>query len=132
MLESATRICDAAFGNLVLSEGARFRAVAVHSKQGRADRWSQYPEFDLSDRPGVPLDRVVKTKDVVHILDLREDQSYIRKDNRIVSLVEVDGARTLLVVPLLKENEVLGAIAIYRQAVSPFSDKQIELGAGST
>jgi GAF domain-containing protein len=127
ILENATRICDAAFGNLVLREGAKFRAVAVHGKHGRAEHWRQYPAFDLSDRPGVPLDRAVKTKDVVHIPDLRTDQSYIGKDSRIISLVEVDGARTLLIVPLIKENEVLGAIAIYREAVSRFSDKQIDL-----
>jgi GAF domain-containing protein len=81
----------------------------------------------LRDRPGVPLDRVVKTKQAVHIADLRTDQSYIGKDSRIVSLVEVEGARTLLVAPMLRENEVVGGIAIYRAEVRPFSDKQIEL-----
>jgi class 3 adenylate cyclase/putative methionine-R-sulfoxide reductase with GAF domain len=128
VLANATRICEASFGNLVLREGtSNFRAVAVHSTQGYGDRWWANPVFDLRDRPGVPLDRVVKTKQAVHVADLRTDQSYIGKDSRIVSLVEVEGARTLLVVPMLRENEVVGGIAIYREEVRPFSDKQIEL-----
>jgi len=128
VLANATRICEASFGNLVLREGtSNFRAVAVHSTQGYGDRWWANPVFDLRDRPGVPLDRVVKTKQAVHVADLRTDQSYIGKDSRIVSLVEVEGARTLLVAPMLRENEVVGGIAIYRAEVRPFSDKQIEL-----
>ena len=128
VLANATRICEASFGNLVLREGtSNFRAVAVHSTQGYGDRWWANPVFDLRDRPGVPLDRVVKTKQAVHIADLRTDQSYIGKDSRIVSLVEVEGARTLLVAPMLSENEVVGGIAIYREEVRPFSEKQIEL-----
>ena len=128
MLANATRICEASFGNLVLREGtSSFRAVAVHSTQGYGDHWWTNPVFDLRDRPGVPLDRVVKTKKAVHIADLRTDKSYIGKDSRIVSLVEVERARTLLVVPMLRENQVVGGIAIYRQEVRRFTDKQIAL-----
>ena len=77
--------------------------------------------------PGSPLDRVAKTKKVLHIHDLRQDQSYLDGHPRIVSLVDTAGARTHIVVPLLKESEVIGAIIIYRQEVRPFTDKQIEL-----
>src|SRR5262249_46971858 len=126
MLANATRICEATFGNLFLREGHIFRAVAVHSnKQGYDLR--RNPVIDLRDNPGVPLDRIVKTKQVIHIPDLRTDQSYVGKNDRMVSLVEVAGARTLLNVPMLKDDEVVGVIGIYRQEVLPFTDKQIEL-----
>src|SRR5262249_44943693 len=68
-----------------------------------------------------------QSKQVVHIPDLTADQSYVDRDSRIVALVESAGARSLLAVPMLKENELVGAIAIYRQEVRPFSEKQIDL-----
>ena len=127
ILANATRICEATFGHLWLFEGYTVRNVATHSEQSYADYRRRNPVIDLRDHPGVPLERLAKTKRVVHIPDLRTDQSYIAKDDRIVSLVEVAGARTFAVVPLLKKGELIGAIALYRQEVRPFTDKQIEL-----
>ena len=127
MLSNATRICEATFGNLFLRDGHIFTAVAVHSKESYADFWRHNPTIDLRGQPGIPLDRIVETKQVLHIPDLRDDQSYKGKNSNIVALVEVAGARTFVAVPMMKDDELIGVIAMYRQEVRPFTDKQIEL-----
>ena len=128
MLESAVRICEANFGNLFLSEGNTFRIVALQSAPPAwAERWQRDPVLSIPDKSGIPLARLARTKQVVHISDLRAEQSYIERDYPIVALIELADARTYLAVPMLKENELVGAIAIYRQEVRPFIDKQIAL-----
>ena len=127
MLENATRICEAEFGNLFLREGDSFRGVGVHGQSDYAASFRREPVVRMKDHSDVPLFRVLKDKHVLHIPDLRQDESYLAGKHRIVSLVDTAGARTLLNVPMLKENEIVGVIGIYRQEVRPFTDKQIEL-----
>ena len=127
ILANATHLCEATFGNLFLREGLVFRAVAVHGKESYVDYWRRDPVVDLREDPGVPLDRAVKSKQVVHVPDLRIDPSYTERNARIVALVEIAGARSFVMVPMLKEGEIIGTVAMYRQEVRPFTEKQIEL-----
>jgi two-component system, NtrC family, sensor kinase len=128
ILANATRICEAKFGNLFLYEQDAFRAGALHgAPPAYAKQWRQNPVVYLRDHPLIPLARLAETKKVEHIADLRGERGYIEGDPVFVTLVESAHARTMLLVPMLKESELVGAIVIYRQEVRPFTDKQIGL-----
>src|SRR5262249_7316611 len=77
--------------------------------------------------PGNPLSRMIATKQVQHINDMSMEKAYIEREPAPVVLVEAAGARTVLLVPMLKENELTGAVVITGQEVRPFTDKQTEL-----
>ena len=126
MLENATRICEAKFGNLWLREGDNFRIGATHdAPPAYAEARRREPVIHFS--PGDLLSRMIATKQLHHITDIRLEQAYIEREPGAVALVEAAGARTVLIVPMLKEKELIGVVAIYRQEVRPFTEKQIEL-----
>ena len=131
MLSNAVRICEAKFGNLFLYEDDSYRAVAIHGPPDYAERWRRNPVILLAEHRGNPLDRLTRTKDVLHVLDIRADPEfaaqYAAHDPRMVNLIDHAGARTMLLVPMLKETELIGAIILYRQEVRAFTDKQVEL-----
>ena len=128
MLENATRICEARFGNLVLyqNENDAFRMAAMHGAPPEfAEKRGREPIIHPS--PKNPLFRVAKTRQLLHIIDLRIDEAYVDGDLPTRAFVELAGTRTIVVVPMLKDDKLIGAIGIYRQEVRPFTDKQVEL-----
>jgi GAF domain-containing protein len=124
ILENATRLCHARFGTLNLYDGEAYHSVALHNPP---------PQFVarkgevIRPHPGSGLAYVARTKKVAHIDDIRTRRPYLEGDKAVVGLADLAGARTLLIVPLLKQSRLIGTISIYRQEVRPFTDRQIEV-----
>jgi signal transduction histidine kinase len=126
MLENATRICEANFGVFFRFNDDFFQATAMLGVPPAFADFLRGGPF-IAD-PGSGLGRVARTKQAVHIIDARAEQEvWVELDPYFVTPTALSGARTLLVVPMLNDNKLVGAIAIYRQEVRPFTDKQIEL-----
>jgi two-component system, NtrC family, sensor kinase len=127
MLANAVRLCEAKFAMLFLynAEENEFRSVG---RWNLPPAWSEFlGKNTIRAEPSVPLGRVAMSKQPVQIADVLTDQAYIERYPGMVAVAELGGARTLLQVPMLKENELVGAFGIYRQEVRPFTEKQIEL-----
>ena len=126
MLSNAVRVSGAKFGFMHLYAGGAFRTVAMHNAPPAfAEMRRSNPVFRPG--PGTGLDRGVRSKQVVQIPDLKAEQPYREGDPSSFMIVELAGARTLLVVPMLKGDELIGTFAIYRQEVRPFTEKQVDL-----
>ena len=125
MLESATRICEAKFGTLYLRDADAYRAVAIHNAP---PAYVEARKRDLvRPPPDSALGQIGKTRKVAHVADITAVKSYIERDPYLVAAVELGGYRTIVAVPMLKDDELIGAITICRQEVRPFSDEQIAL-----
>jgi GAF domain-containing protein len=124
MLEKAMHLCEAAFGVLWTYDGECLHAVAMRGVPGAFADFAREPL-----RPGLEtgLGRVLRGERLIHIADIKAEEAYRSGDRLRVATVELAGARTLLLVPLRKDDALLGIFSIYRQEVRPFSDKQIAL-----
>src|SRR6516225_3150431 len=119
ILEDATRICDAKFGTLFRFDGKMFNFAADVGST------PEFVEFErrrgpFQPTPGSHLERVMRTKRVSHTADYAAE-------GVASPPVTLGGARSTVDVPMLKDNELIGVLSIYRQEVRPFTDKQIEL-----
>src|SRR6516164_5551154 len=124
MLANATRLCKASYGAMWLKEGDRFRNAAFHGPLPEA-YLQQWRSATVSVT--APLGRVVQSRKPLHIADLRQDQTYLNGHPLTLAAVHLADIHTLAIVPMLKGDEFVGVISVYRKEVRPFTDKQIKL-----
>ena len=124
ILEKAVRLCDASFGNVYRWDGETSTLVAGHNTP---PAFTDFRRRSPILKSGTPTGRMVTTKAVVHIADCAKSQSYLDRDPAMVAAVELGDVRSFLAVPMLRKDELIGALALSRQKVKPFADKQIEL-----
>jgi GAF domain-containing protein len=127
MLEKAIRVCEATFGNIYRWDGEAFYLLATkNTPQAFAEyRRSASP---VRPAPDTLFGRLAAARKLIHIPDLVADHLYSEKKTpSVVAAVELGGVRTILVVPMLKEDELIGCVFLFRQKTNPFTEKQIDL-----
>ena len=125
MLENATRVCGAEFGSMLLVEENGLRQAALYNAPAAlaAVRANRVMHYDPQSVPAI----AISTRQVVQIEDIRTSPAYLKRAQATVQIAELGGARTIVVVPMLRDAEAIGSITVYRQEVRPFSEKQVEL-----
>ena len=125
MLDKAANLCAAEAGVLFTYEHEHFQVAAWHGElTPLRDFLTREP---LRPSPNTGLGSMARERRLIHIADVASRDSYKQGDPLSVASVDLGGIRTFMAVPLVKEGSLLGAFALYRQKVRPFSDKQIAL-----
>jgi GAF domain-containing protein len=127
ILESATSLCDAHLAILNLYDGSAYRTVAQRGTKRELAEWLVNSGPFKPEPPQLSWARVIRDRQPLQVSDLRETPAYKNGIEYAVKFADLGGARTYLIMPLLKDERFLGAIAIFRPEVRPFSDKQLDL-----
>jgi GAF domain-containing protein len=126
MLKNAARLCDASFGSLYRWDGDALHLIATYNTPPAFAEYRKHTP--LRPGPTSASGRMVATKTAVHVADVTAERAYIERDDpSYVAAVELGGSRTIMAVPMLKEDELIGAFLVSRREVRPFTDKQIAL-----
>jgi len=126
ILANAIHLCEASFGVVHLHENGVFPVAATYKAPPSYVELRKRQSLARPD-PEHPFARVAATKQVLHILDIRTEAGYSKREEALVSFADLAGGRTLLIVPMLKENDLVGTVVICRPEVQAFTDKQIDL-----
>jgi two-component system NtrC family sensor kinase len=125
MLEKAVRLCEATFGLLFTYDNERINVAALRDiPEGFANFLRRGP---VTPPPNTTLARSVRERNTVQIPNAAVTESYRDGDPFVVAAVDLGGVRSVLSVPLVKDDLLLGIIGIYRQEVRPFANKQVTL-----
>jgi len=124
-LEKAVRICEAKFGNVYRWDGDALSLVASHNTPLSLIENRRRAPFRPSRK--TPFGRVISEQKTVHVVDAAAEEAYIERSPSIVAAVELGGIRTYVAVPMLKGDQLIGIVSIFRQEVFPFTEKQVSL-----
>jgi GAF domain-containing protein len=128
MLEKAIRVCEATFGNIYRWDGEAFHLLATKNTPQALAEYRRSHSPVVRPAPDTLFGRLAAARNLIHIPDLSADELYNEKKSSAgVAAVELGGVRTILVVPMLKEDELIGCVFLFRQETNPFTEKQIDL-----
>jgi GAF domain-containing protein len=124
MLRNAMRICEAGSGIMFEFVDGKFRGLSSLGVPPAFAEWHDTPRVWT---PDTGLGRLADTKQTVHVIDTHEGRAFTDRDPARLAVIELADVRSFVAVPMLKEDELVGAMVVFRQEVRPFTDKQIEL-----
>ena len=127
ILANATKLCEASYGTLWLTEGDAFRVAAQHGELPAAYMERLRPGTLFRLGPHLPSVQAINTRRPVQVSNLRLSQAYIDREPLAVAAVEIAGIYTMFTVPMFRDLEPMGVIAIYGQEPRPFTDNHVGL-----